>query len=321
MINMLYPRAYVPTRWLVPALAVLAMSLAVACGGATTASPSTDTSSVLEASGSGGLEPILATTVLHVGAQRVSFLLTKPDALVKAPEAIVTSVFLGDGQASTETKRAAFHLWPYGVRGSYATEINFDRPGRWRLDIEVDHEGVQGRTHMEVDVAAESIVPGIGTVPPLSHNKTLSDVGDIERLTTHYAPDPDLYQLTIAGAVATGRPTVVVFASPAFCTSPTCGPQTETVSELKELYSDRANFIHVEIYDNPHLIQGDLSQVTLVQSVHDWGISAVPGWFNESWTFILDSNGAVSQRFEGYASLEELEEALKPVDRQLGDSS
>ena len=50
-------------------------------------------------------------------------------------------------------------------------------------------------------------------------------------------------------------------------------------------------------------------------------ISAVPGWFNESWTFILDSNGAVSQRFEGYASLEELEEALKPVDRQLGDSS
>ena len=313
MITMFHHHACVPTRWLFPALAILAASLAAACGSAATATPTTAPAAVPAPAGSGGLEPILATKVLNVGAQRVAFLLTTPGSLVTVPQAMVTSVFLGDGQAATETKRADFHLWPYGVRGSYATEFNFDRPGRWRLDIEVDHEGVQGQTHVDVDVAAESIVPGIGTVPPLSHNKTLPDVGDIRRLTTHYEPDPDLYQLTIAEAVATGMPTVVVFASPAFCTSPTCGPQTETVTELKEGYSDQANFIHVEIYDNPHLIQGDLSQATLVQSVNDWGISAVPGWFNESWTFVLGPDGAIAQRFEGYAALEELEEALKVV--------
>ena len=106
---------------------------------------------------------------------------------------------------------------------------------------------------------------------------------------------------------------MVVFASPAFCTSPTCGPQTETVTELKESYGSQANFIHVEIYDNPHLIQGDLSQVTLVQSVHDWGISAILEWFNESWTFVLRPDGVIAQRFEGYAALEELEEVLKSV--------
>ena len=310
---MFHRRDWVPTHRLVPALAILAVSLAVACGSAATAIPSSVPAAVPAAASSGGLEPILATKVLHVGVQRVAFLLTTPDSLVTVPEATVTSVFLGDGQALTETKRAGFHLWPYGVRGSYATEFNFDRPGRWRLDISVDHEDVQGQTFVEIDVAAESIVPGVGTVPPLSHNKTLADVGDIERLTTHYTPDPDLYQLTIADAAATGRPTVVVFASPAFCTSPTCGPQTETVTELKQGYGDQANFIHVEIYDNPHLIQGDLSQATLVQPVHDWGISAVPGWFNESWTFVLGPDGAIAQRFEGYAALEELEEALKGV--------
>ena len=306
-------QAGVYTRWLFPFLAILAGSLAVACGAAATATPSSEPAGVPAPASSGGLEPILATTVLHVGAQRVSFLLTTPDSLVTVPQATVTSVFLGEGPAMTQTNPADFHLWPYGVRGSYATEFNFDRPGRWRLDIGVDHEGVQGQTHVEVDVAAESIVPGIGTVPPLSHNKTLPNLGDIERLTTHYEPDADLYQLTIADAVATGRPTVVVFASPAFCTSPTCGPQTETVTELKEGYSGQANFIHVEIYDNPHLIQGDLSQATLVQAVHDWGISSVPGWFNESWTFVLSPGGAIAQRFEGYATLEELEEALKAV--------
>ena len=305
---MFHHYASVLTRWFVPALMILAASLVVACSSAATVAPS-----LAPAAASGGLEPILATTVLHVGAQRVSFLLTTPDSLVKAPEATVTSVYLGDGDAVTETKRADFHLWPYGVRGSYATEINFDRPGRWRLDIGVDHEGVQRQTHVEIDVTAESIVPGIGTVPPLSDNKTLPRVGDLQRLTTDYSPDPDLYQLSIADAVATGRPTVVVFASPAFCTSPTCGPQTDTVTELKEGYVNQANFIHVEIYDNPHLIQGDLSQATLVQSVQDWGISAVPGWFNESWTFVLGPDGAIAQRFEGYATLEELEEALRAV--------
>ena len=74
-----------------------------------------------------------------------------------------------------------------------------------------------------------------------------------------------------------------------------------------------ANFIHVEIYDNPDEIQGDLSRGTLAKPIEDWGISAVPGWFNESWTFILDSDGRVSQRFEGFATLEELESALQTV--------
>ncbi|PKB84216.1 MAG: hypothetical protein BZY88_00350 [SAR202 cluster bacterium Io17-Chloro-G9] len=312
MIAMIYRRVRVSTRWVIPVLTVLAVSMAVACGSAATATlPSAP--EVTLGVGTDGLTPILATTVLQVGAQRVSFLLTTPDSLIKVPGAVVTSVFLGDGEAATETKRAGFHIWPYGVRGSYATEINFDRPGRWRLDIEVDREGVPGKTFVEVNVAAEGIVPGVGTVPPLSINKTLSQMGDMDQLTTDYSPDPDLYQITIADAVTTGKPTVVVFASPAFCTSPTCGPQTDTVTELKEAYVSKANFIHVEIYDDPHLIQGDLSQATLVQAVDDWGISAVPGWFNESWTFVLDKNGAITQRFEGYATLEELEEALTAV--------
>ena len=141
MITMLHQRAHALMHPLVPALAILAVSLAVACGSAATTTPASTPATVPAAASSGGLKPILATTVLHVGPQRVSFLLTTPDSLVKVPEATVTSVFLGDGQAGTETKRAGFHLWPYGVRGSYATEINFDRPGRWRLDIEVDHDG------------------------------------------------------------------------------------------------------------------------------------------------------------------------------------
>ena len=69
----------------------------------------------------------------------------------------------------------------------------------------------------------------------------------------------------------------------------------------------------MEIYDNPDEIQGDLSRATLSQPIKDWGISELPDWFNESWTFILNPEGRVTQRFEGFATLEELESALQSV--------
>ena len=254
--------------------------------------------------------PILATTVLGVGEQRVAFLLTTSQGLVRAPEAAVTSVFLGDGDAVVEEKRARFHLWPYGVRGSYSTQLNFDRPGPWRLDISVDGTDGPGDAQIMLEVAEETSVPGIGALPPFSANKTVYTVDKLSELTTDFTPDPELYQLTIPEALISGKPTVIVFATPAFCTSPTCGPQVDTVAELKDLYRDEANFIHVELYDNPEEIQGDLDKGELSSLVHEWGFSSIPHWFNESWTFVLGSDGRIAQRFEAFATLEELEQAL-----------
>ena len=263
----------------------------------------------------GGLTTIVATKELGVGSQRVAFLLTTDKALVTVQEVEVTSSYVGEGgPLQGETKTAPFHPWPYGVRGTYVTEMGFDRAGPWRLDIRAMQDGETVTASVDLDVAEMGHVPQVGAVPPLSENKTLGKSGSIEKITTdNYSPDPDLYRLTVAEAVATGLPTVVVFASPAFCTSPTCGPQTDTVSELKEGYVGRANFIHVEIYDNPDEIQGDLSKADIASPVAQWGISSIPGWFNESWTFVLDGEGRIAQRFEGFATLEELKAVLELV--------
>jgi hypothetical protein len=291
----------------------LIATLAIACGAAATPVPTQAPVAASPTVDSSGLKAIVATKVLDVGTQRIAFLLTSPKALVKVPEVQVTSVFLGEGPAVSETKIAGFHLWPYGVRGSYVTEMNFDRPGPWRLDILVDGENIEGKAEAILDVAAQGSVPSIGSIPPVTRNKTLQTTESLEKLTTDFSPDPDLYQITVEDAVATGKPTVVVFASPAFCTSPTCGPQTATLSELKTSHVGEANFIHVEIYDNPDEIQGYLSKGNLSQPVKDWGISDDPDWFNESWTFVLTDEGRVSQRFEGFATLDELEAALQTV--------
>ena len=88
---------------------------------------------------------------------------------------------------------------------------------------------------------------------------------------------------------------------------------SSTVSELKNAYQGEASFIHVEIYDNPEEIQGDLSRARFTEAVEEWKLDRLPGWFNESWTFVLNSEGRVHQRFEGFVTLEELEESLQQV--------
>lgn len=296
-------------------LALMGVSVFIlACGSAATASPPPPTPEPT-ASSESGVNTILATTVLRVGSQRVAFLLAGPKGIINAPSAQVTPVFIGDdiGGLEPETSRALYHPWPYGVRGAYSTELDFPKAGEWRLEIMVEDETGPLQASLTVNVAETSAIPDIGELAPATANKTLATVANVEDLTTDYSPDPDLYQISVDQAIKTGRPTVVVFATPAFCTSPTCGPQVDAVSELKDAHPEEANFIHVELYDNPSEIQGDLSRAELVPHASDWGFTTIPGWLNESWVFVLDSNGIIQHRFEGFTTVEEMEEALASV--------
>jgi len=133
---------------------------------------------------------------------------------------------------------------------------------------------------------------------------------DVERLTqisTGSSQDPDLYQLTIAEAAESGLPTVIVMASPAFCTNAVCGPQVEVLQQLKDEFKDQANFIHVDFYDNPEEIQGDLDRAALSPTVLEWNLPST------EWSFVVDRDGIVTGRFESFAPLEELRIALKEV--------
>ena len=282
--------------------ALAALLLAAACSSEPTPTPApTPTPETQE------WEPILGTTVLRTGTQRVAFLLASGSALVRVPETTVRTTFL-DGAADGETATAQFHEWPFGTRGSYATQLTFPQAGEWRLDI----EGPGGTATLDVQVDETSVVRDIGQIGAFSNTKTLdSEGGDLSRITSHYQPDPALYEITVAESLFSGRPSVIVFASPAFCTTATCGPQVETVTELREAHPDAADYIHVEVYDNPQEIQGDLTKGRLTPVLAEWGIDQVAHYQNESWTFVLGADGRITARFEGYATLAELEAALQ----------
>ena len=113
--------------------------------------------------------------------------------------------------------------------------------------------------------------------------------------------------MTVADAVAAGMPAVVTFATPAFCSTATCGPQVEVVSSLKDRYAGEASFIHVEVYDNPVEMRGDFGKGRISPVLEEWGL------ISEPYTFILDGEGVIKSKFEGFVTEEELEAALKEV--------
>ena len=258
-----------------------------------------------------GFQAILGTGDLGVGEQRVGFVLTSPSGLVRAPAVTVTSLFYPEDGSEAEEKEhslAVFRPWPLATRGLYTTTLDFDRPGRWGLDISVvSTDGVPRRVELMYEVRPVPFTPAVGSPAVRSDSKTIDDVERVSQLTTGSLHDPDLYRLSLAQAADSGLPSVIVMASPAFCINAVCGPQIDVLQELKDEYGGRANFIHVDLYDNPEEIQGDLARARLSPTVIEWGLPS-----NE-WSFVLDRNGIVSARFEAFATIDELRRAIERV--------
>ena len=255
-----------------------------------------------------GLRASLGTGDLGVGTNRVAFVLTSPTGFVAEPQVRVTSSFFetpGSAGEVVETASAGFQQWPYGIRGSYATRLNFDRAGSWGIDIAVETgagSGQAAQLFFVVETAPFAVAVGSSAVA--SRNRTATEVSDLSQLTTGSLQDPDLYQTTIADAIVNGLPTVLVFASPAFCTNEVCGPQVEVLQRLKDEHLGKANFIHVDFYDNPHEIQGDLDKARISPVVREWGLPSI------EWTYVIGRDGVVVARFEGFATFEEVEAAF-----------
>ncbi len=248
------------------------------------------------------------STDLSIGPNRLAFFLLDNDRqTIRAPKASVQLVH-SEGESAADTRKvteARFRPWPLGELGIYTSQVNLERAGGWEMQVDItksDGSTLSGQTVFPVQEISST--PAIGSPAPLTRNKTSRDVNNLEELTTASSPDPSLYAMTIEEAITSKKSLVVVFATPAFCQTSTCGPQVEVISELKERYQDEVNFIHVEVFDNPHEIQGDLSLARTADAVAEWGLPTEP------WTFVVDGEGQIYSKFEAFTTAEELEEQL-----------
>ena len=286
-------------------MAVFLVALAAACGGSDVIVPPT------EEFGGPEYAVVVVTSDMGVGKERLAFgVLTRDGEPLRGETASVRTYFLPQGtddREARETLTAEFIAWPT-VAGVFVAHPEFDVAGTWELEAELTTpDGTEVVAKSAFPVKESSDTPAIGDPAPASVTLKASDVLDLSHITTAGEPDPALYALSIHEAVAEAKPFVALFATPAYCVSFTCGPQVQELSELRQKFAGRANFIHVEVFKDPHLIEGGRPTGGLVDSVADWGLPTEP------WTFVVDARGIVRAKFEQYTPPSVIEAALLAV--------
>lgn len=253
----------------------------------------------------------LVSTDLAVGENRVAFGVIRPGyGPIKNAEVQVQSFLMNESEADEpkETVKATFREWPQGSGGVYVTRLHFSEAGVWGIGVLLSlPDGSNSSAATQVEVRELSLTPAVGAPAIPSSNKISRDVPNLVELTTDIEPDPDLYAITIADALRHSTPFLVSFSTPAYCQTATCGPQLAVIKELKKLHMRKMRFLHVEVYDNPHEIQGDLTRGRLSPTLAEWGLPTEP------WTFVVDSGGLIQEKFEGFVSRSELEKAILKV--------
>jgi hypothetical protein len=185
--------------------------------------------------------------------------------------------------------------------GVYTAMVEFDRAGVWGVEIRLESKDgkIKETLRPRFNVLERGATPAIGEPAPLSRQRLPADVGSIEEIDSSAEPEPDFHRMTIAEAIESGRPALVFFGVPGYCTSRFCGPQYEIMKKLLPHYRGQIEFIHVEFFKNPGSRERQPAEVT-----QEWNLRTEP------WFFLIDRNGLIAAKFEGPTSLQELEDAI-----------
>jgi hypothetical protein len=272
----------------------------------------------------GALQPLITTSELAVGRNRFAFALLRHGRALANADVAVHLYDIRDEDAQLAAVTAAVyhpvevidrgrhvHIHPDGtrhlhdastdIRGIYVTELTFERAGPWGIEIVVRNgEGVVDSLRLSVEALDVSRAPMLGTAAPRSRNLTARDVKDLRRIDSSEPPDPRLHQTRIADAISQGRPQVIIFATPKYCTSRVCGPVLDVVRTLIPAYGKRVAFVHQEIWQST-------PGAALAPTVEEWNLRSEP------WTFVVDGKGVIRAKFEGLVTRRELEAVLTEV--------
>ena len=183
----------------------------------------------------------------------------------------------------------------------YAADVELPDEGEWRLmALFRDGDSYAYTALPSAVVRSEQRVPREGEKAPVINTETAEDVGgDLTKIDTRQPPSTQ-HEADFADVVGK-EPVVLLFATPALCSSRVCGPVVDIAEQVKSERDDDAVFIMQEIYKDNVFEKGVRPQVAEYK---------LP---SEPWLFVIDSDGEISTVIEGAFSEGELNAALDEV--------
>jgi hypothetical protein len=293
------------------ALTVLFALLLAGCGGSsdetTTTAAGGQTLEELWRAPGDDVAIVPGTESHEPGEVRVSFLVVDAEGrLVTLPRA---RVWVARGLDARPFLESSAKLERIGVPGGevadashiYVARLRLPRPGTYWMLAEPEGGATAVQAIGNVVVVENDSAPDVGDPAIASNTPTIASTGrDFSQLTTRTPPDESLLEHSIAESLRSKAPFVVTFSTPKFCSSRTCGPVVDVVEDVARRFEGgKTRFIHVEVYEGNDPAKG------FNHWMREWGLETEP------WTFLVNANGRIVERYEGVVSVHELETAVQ----------
>lgn len=267
--------------------------------------------------------PVITNVRLTCGTNRIVIgLLGRDNRPVAEPDRSLRARFFdlsADPEMPTGEVAGTFTWMIEGFSAAYVASAEFSHAGVWGVEIVTQPSGGPEETiRLRFDVATETPTIRVGQKAPPSDTPTAADVGgNLALLSTDEDPEPLFYDTSVADALKAKEPFALVFATPKFCKTATCGPALDRVKPFAKAWPG-IDFINVEPYQLKP-VDGQLQPVVgpndeplTVPSVEEWGLLTEPV------IFVVDAGGTVRAVFEGAFTDEDLRAALEAVDVPAG---
>ena len=304
----MHPRLRAPA---IVGVLVASLATVIACG--PTASPSPSTAP--PASGASAIYPNIISGELIVGENRIIFTFQAADGQpIATPDRTVTVTFIGPGGEEVSASDPEFVWSIEDVVGLYVTRATFPVAGVWMASFTTAAPDSPEQTiPFSFDVKTDASVVWPGEDAPSVDTPTLADVGgDVAKISSDADPDPAFYETSVADALTAKKPFVLVFATPKFCQTKTCGPTLEKIKAVAADHPD-VTFINVE----PYLLE-DVDGQLQPKLDAKGNLQAVPatvdyGLVTEPFVFVVGGDGIVKASFELIFTPAEIDAALQDL--------
>ncbi|MDQ1375813.1 MAG: hypothetical protein QOJ09_3151 [Actinomycetota bacterium] len=275
--------------------------LAAAACGKDKASSSRPSISVTSTKPNDQLNMLVASvpTLAATPDERVALLLLKGQDAI--PDSGPVDVLFGQvhGQ-SVGTTIGPFPAERHGEglpRPYYLVRATFPVPGNYAIKATV-----QGK---EVLAVLEASDPGADGPPKVGQpltavpTPTPTDHRGVDPICTATPPCP-LHAVSLDAALAEKKPIALLFGTPAFCKTNTCGPVLDVMLAEMQPFADRVRFLHVEIYT-------DRTAKTTAPAVDAYKLVGEP------FLFLAGADGVVRQRMAGPYDRVEFRQAMEKL--------
>jgi hypothetical protein len=182
-------------------------------------------------------------------------------------------------------------------RPYHLVRATFPAPGNYAIKATID--GNEALAALEAVDPNTQGPPKVGQALVSVPTPTPADKRGVDPICTA-SPQCPLHDVSLDAALAEKKPLVVLFGTPAFCKTNTCGPVLDIMLAEMKAFADRARFLHVEIYT-------DRTAKTTTPAVDAYKL---PG---EPFLFLAGADGVVRERIAGPYDRAEFRSAVEKL--------